>query len=204
MLFVSLFARENPFVSTQNGAMPLSSKKEISIDPLKQASITLPSTARVIQSVTVEYKNLDGSQKSKKILLNNSVDWHLPIFVSQSYDLQKQKRQKKRTVHKSATSYKKLLSLKFIKIYQNGKSLKIITKNKIIRDFFLVKPNRIVLDIQQNIDIRSHEKELSNNLIFTNIRVGNLEGYFRVVVTLDGYYTYKLSHKNNTYVFKLH
>lgn len=203
LLIATLYARENPFVSTQNGSMPLTSNQEISIDPLKQASITLPSTARVIESVTIKYKNLDGSEKSQKILLNNSVDWHIPIFISQNYNLQKNKRTKKHFTKKKNIPFKKLLSLNFIKIYQSSKTLKVITDDTIIRDFLLVKPHRIVFDIKKEIDIRSHVKKLSKNSIFTNIKIGNHKGYYRVVVELDGYYTYKLSHSKNSYFFTL-
>ena len=31
------------------------------------------------------------------------------------------------------------------------------------------------------------------NSVFTKIRVGNHDGYYRVVVELDGYYRYKLA-----------
>ena len=201
LLFVTLYTRENPFINTQNGSMPLTSNQEETIDPLKQVSITLPSTARVIQRITVNYKNLDGSEKSQEILLNNSVDWHIPIFISQNYNLNR------KTTHTKSSSkkrpFKNLLSLKFIKLYQQEKSLKIVTKDTIVRDFLLVKPHRIVFDIKQNIDIRSHIKDLPNNPYFKNIKIGNHKGYYRVVITLDGYYTYELSHKNNSYIFKL-
>jgi hypothetical protein len=54
-------------------------------EPLKRATIAISSQARVIKKVTVEFKNLDGSIESKSIDLDNAIDWHLPLFISQKY-----------------------------------------------------------------------------------------------------------------------
>lgn len=45
----------------------------------------VPLNARLIKKVTIEFENLDASLESKSIELNNAIDWHLPVFVSQSY-----------------------------------------------------------------------------------------------------------------------
>ena len=81
-----LDARDNPFVSTDGGFdMPFTSNENKTKEPLKRVTITIPSQARVIKKVTVEFKNLDGSIESKSIDLDNAVDWHLPLFISQKY-----------------------------------------------------------------------------------------------------------------------
>ena len=85
-LLINLSARENPFFPAEGEMdIPVSSNSDFSLPPLKRATITLPPEARVINSVTISYKNLDGSIENKSIKLENSVDWHLPIFISQSY-----------------------------------------------------------------------------------------------------------------------
>jgi len=198
IFFLSLNARENPFFNTEGDVVPVTSNIDTSLSPLKQASLSLPSTARVIESVTIKYKNLDGSQDTKSISLDNKIDWHLPLFVSQSYqNLQDREKSVK-------YSYKKLLHLKFISFDEDEKTLKVTTNDKMIRNFLLVNPHRIVFDFRRELDIRSYIKKSPKDSIFTKIRIGNHKGYYRVVVELDGYYSYKLHHTKNEYIFKLH
>jgi len=209
IFFLSLNARENPFFNPKGETVPVTSNQDTSLSPLKQASLSLPSTARVVESVTIKYKNLDGSQDSKSISLNNSIDWHLPLFVSQSYQSaddipsKTKKRRQAKTKVVPKTADKKLLHLKFISFDANAKTLKVSTKDAMLRDFLLVKPHRIVFDLKRDIDIRSYSKKFSQS-IFTKIRIGNHKGYYRVVVELDGYYSYKLHHTNGQYTFELH
>jgi len=210
IFFLSLNARENPFFNPKGETVPVTSNQGTSLSPLKQASLSLPSTARVIESVTIKYKNLDGSQDSKSMSLNNSIDWHLPLFVSQSYQSAndtlsktKKRRQAKSKVI-SKTTDTKLLHLKFISFDANAKTLKVSTKDAMLRNFLLVKPHRIVFDLKRDIDIRSYSKKSPRGSIFTKIRIGNHKGYYRVVVELDGYYSYKLHHTNGKYIFELH
>jgi hypothetical protein len=208
---LSLSARENPFFNTGGEGVPVTSNEETALSPLKQASLSFPSTARVLQSVTIKYKNLDGSQDSRSISLNNAIDWHLPLFVSQSYQnpesnlrlVQNAKKVKKKYDIRSKTSDKKLLHLKFISFKSNGRRLTVTTKDKLIRNFLLVTPHRIVFDFKRDIDIRSYSKKFPKDSIFTKIRVGNHTGYYRIVVELDGYYSYKLLHTKNQYIFTL-
>jgi len=203
-LYLSVSARENPFFNTNEVNMPITSNQEIVLEPLKRASISLPSTAREIKSVTIKYKNLDGSISTKNLLLNNSVDWHLPLFISQTYAPLKEIKtpHKNQTVQKK-NLYKKLYSLPFISFYQNSTSLKVIANASMIRNFLLVHPHRIVFDLKQDLNMRSFNKKLLHNKIFTKIRIGNHKGYYRVVVELDGYYSYKLTQDKNSYIFNL-
>ena len=87
VLMTSLIARENPFFADKDEKdIIVSSNQDNTKIALKRATITLPSEARILQKVTIEYKNIDGSIDKKSIVLDNSVNWHLPIFISQSYN----------------------------------------------------------------------------------------------------------------------
>ncbi|MCK4973743.1 MAG: AMIN domain-containing protein, partial [Sulfurimonas sp.] len=171
---------------------------------LKRATITLPAQARILQKVTIEFKNLDGSLESKSIELDNSVDWHLPIFVSQSYstmaaDTTTSKPQKKT---KQKIKYNNIASIKHLKLYSSGKKLKLITNDKIKRDFLLVNPHRIVIDFKKDTDIKSYIKKSPKN-IFREVRIGNHKGYYRVVIELDGHYRYNSQKISNGYLIEL-
>ncbi len=211
LLLTSLSARENPFFpSSGEKDIPLTSNIDSDLTPLKRATLTLPSTARVIEGVTVKYKSLDGSRHSETIELDNSVDWHLPIFISQSYTNEvqkvtapKKKIAKAKITPKKQSSYKKIAGMKLISFYSKGKKLKVITKDTIIRNFLLVKPHRIVCDFKRDTNIKSYVKEMAKNSLFTKIKVGNHSGYYRVVIELDGHYRYATKDIENGYLFEL-
>lgn len=197
---ILLLARENPFFPSSGEVdMTVTSNKSIVLELLKRATLTLPSTARTIESVTVKYKNLDGSISEVHEDLGNSVDWHLPIFVSQNYGGVGCEPKKIKKVDR----YRKIAALKFISLYENKTSLKIKTTDKMLRNFLLTKPHRIVCDFKRDINIRSYEKDISGKGIVQKVKFGNHKGYYRVVIELDGYYRYKLKVVKGAYIFKL-
>ena len=199
-LLTSLEARENPFFPSKGEKdIPYTSNQVKLAKPLKRSSITLPSTARIIKKVTIEYENLDASLEKKSLVLDNSIDWHLPIFISQNY-VQEEAKNKVKT--KYSEKYKAIGSIKYAKFFALHKTLKIITKDKIIRNFLLVNPHRIVIDFKKDTNLKSYIKE-NKKSIFNKIRVGNHAGYYRVVVELDGTYRYKMQKISNGYIFNL-
>ena len=202
LLFISLDARENPFFPSQGeNDLEVTSNEDRSLPPLKRATISFPDQARVIQKVTVEYKNLDGSVQTKSIELQNSIDWHLPLFISQSYaDTSDNQNKQEKTLKKK--KFTKIASIKYVDFYSYEKELKVITKDKIIRNFLLVEPHRIVLDFKRDTSFDSYIKNSKNN-IFQKIRVGNHAGYYRAVIELDGLYEYSMKKISNGYIFIL-
>ncbi|MDQ7066661.1 MAG: hypothetical protein Q9M40_00880 [Sulfurimonas sp.] len=125
-LISSLDARQNPFFpSTNETDIAISSNRPTQIKPLKRATLTLPSTARTLESVTITYKNLDGSIVSKKELLGNSIDWHLPIFISQNIGGDEKNRDSKelsKKLSKKSEKFTKIASLSFISLYASKKT----------------------------------------------------------------------------------
>jgi len=200
-------ARENPFFPVDSSQdIPVTTNQIQNIPPLKRISIELPSNARVLESVTLRYKNLDGSISTKSIDLEHSVDWHLPIFVSQNYCAQEQTKRVKKDSKKVLKSqkFRKILKLPFISFYEAGKKLKVKTNDKLLRHFLLVKPHRIVCDFKRDTDIRSYDKKAPKGSLFKRIRIGTHKGYYRVVIELDGYYAYEVKKEANGYLFTLH
>lgn len=197
-LLLSLNARENPFLPTPGEKdIPFTSNANNSKPALKRATIEIPKYARLLQKVTIEYQNLDGSIESKSIELDNSIDWHLPIFISQSYTQDTEK--KELTKDKK---FKKIASMKQASFFVSGKKLKIVTKDKIIRNFLLVQPHRIVLDLDKDTRFKGYTK-INKGEFFSKIRVGNHDKYYRIVIELDGYYRYKMKKISDGYTFEL-
>jgi len=204
LLSLSLFARENPFFPINSDLdIPLTLEQNQKAPMLKRAAISLPSTAREIESVIIKYKNLDGSIQEKSIELKNSVDWHLPIFISQNYELghTSQTQQKISKAHKKTKvkKFKKFTSLAFISFYTRDKVMKIETNDKLLRSFLLVKPHRIVCDFKRDTDLRSFVKKADGRSLFKKISIGTHKGYYRVVIELDGFYRYRVKHTKSGY-----
>lgn len=200
-----LDARENPFFSiSKEKSIPVTSVENRKKTPLQRATITLPSQARVLQKITVEFKSLDGSIESKSIELDNSIDWHLPLFISQSYPAASTAQAPiiKKENQKKEIEYEEIASIKYVKFYSSFKKIKLITDDKIIRNFLLVDPHRIVIDFKRDADIKSYSKKISNN-IFNKIRIGNHKDYYRIVINLDGVYRYSMKQIASGYLLEL-
>ena len=199
-LIFSLFARENPFFPSAGEIdIPITSNQVQSVPSLKRTSITLPSTARTIESVTIKYKSLDGAIHEKTEILKNAIDWHIPVFISQNYTLNEGKDKSKS--QKQDKKYINIFQLKFISIDEHKNSLKVNTKDKMIRNFLLTKPHRIVCDFEGEINVRSIEKKIKLKSIVTEVRIGNHKDYYRIVIELDGYYQYSAKSTNSGYLF---
>ncbi len=147
------------FPSDGERDMLVTSNEKRDSKPLKRATITLPPQARVLQKVTIEFKNLDGSIENKSIELDNAVDWHLPLFISQSYAQQDSSIQSQTKVSTQKTTqkkelYKNIVSIKHLSLSSMGKNLKLTTTDEIIRNFLLVNPHRVVIDFKKDTDIK--------------------------------------------------
>lgn len=204
LVIFSLHARENPFFPAAGEAdIPLTSNEVTNIEPLKRAALSLPSTARTIESITVKYKNLDGSVSSKTEKLGNRVDWHLPLFVSQNINISQSSLVMQKRKSAKNKKFKNIVHLPFIVIYAAGKKIQIRTQDKMIRNFLLVKPHRIVCDFKRDMDFRSFEKHIAKNSLIKRVKIGNHKGYYRVVLELDGYYRYTNKKAQGSYTFGL-
>ena len=213
ILTLTIQARENPFFPTTGEVdIPFTSNVKTTLDPLKRATISIPSNARVIKKVTIDFINLDGTTSTKNISINNSVDWHLPIFISQSIgEINSAKKNKASTNKVNSTPitkvknkhFTKMYNLGFITFYKKGKELKITTKDLMLRDFLLTSPHRLVLDFQKDLDIKSKMKTFKSRY-FKKISFGAHKDYYRIVIELDGHYRYKKDKKKKAYILSLH
>lgn len=189
IIFSVAHSRENPFFPAKGEqGMPTTSNKDLSVAPLKRAAISLPSSARRVEKVTVTYKNLDGSIENKSIDLNNAIDWHLPIFVSQSMGVLDNNQVKSVKPKK----YTHLYTSKNIKFYKKEKELKVVTKDQMIRSFLLTNPHRVVFDFKKDVNLKSETKDFSTS-IFKKLTLGTHDGYYRAVIVLDGQYKFNKS-----------
>jgi len=188
----SLFGRENPFFPVSPQDTPSYTTNEVEqLQPFEGFSFTLPDSARILESVTITYIKLDGSQESKTIKIHKTIDWHTPLHVNQ----------KENSLSKKEENFKKTVSLDFISLYVSYKKIQIHTQDKLLRDFKIPQPDRIVLDFENDLDFRAYT--FKEEGIFKKIRIGNHDGYYRVVFDLDGQYAYKLTKTSYGYLLIL-
>ena len=182
LTLLSLSGRDNPFFPTDpNERRTPTTNKVEALKPYSTQKIALPNSARAVKAIIIQYQNLDGSIANEQLDVNNQIDWHKPFVISQEQG--KVKENKPRV---SST-----INAKFIKFKPNGKSLKIISKDKILRNFMLNAPHRIVMDFSRDTSFKPKEF-LVDKAPYKKIRMGNHNRYYRVVVELDGQYKYKL------------
>ena len=198
-VFTALYGRENPFFPAEGSDISLTTNIITQVPPLKRASITLPSTARTLESVTVSYKNLDGTISEKTIQLSNSVDWHLPLFVSQNYCNEKSSKIDRK---QNLEPYTEVAHLAFVRFKVRKNEVFVQTKDAMLRSFLLARPYRIVCDFKRDTDIRSFVKKI-NRANVVQIRIGSHNGYYRVVIELDGNYRYTIKKIKNGFIYKL-
>ena len=66
------------------------------------------------------------------------------------------------------------------------------TKDKLIRQFMLTKPYRLVIDFDRDQYIK-HKTQSLFDTFFTRMVMGNHNGFYRIVLYLDNYYDYKIT-----------
>lgn len=209
-LSVALFARENPFV-------PLKSSKDIgeatSIKDTRKEfvaqSITLPSSARILKSMELHYQNLDGSIESKVVLIDKNIDWHDELVLQKLQDksvtmqepmpsISDEEEQSEAKIEiKKSVNFQNRLTIDFIE-----NNLWIKTKDKKLRDFLVTDPYKIVIDFKKDLSFTT-KNFLVDVKPFTKVIFGNHNGYYRLVIELDGQYLYNLEETEEGYQIRV-
>ncbi|MCF6201627.1 MAG: AMIN domain-containing protein [Hydrogenimonas sp.] len=207
-LVCTLYGRENPFKPViDNTVLPVASNEIKKPPPFSFAKVKLPSDARVLTSVAIYYQSIDGSIKKEVIAIDRSIDWHKPIVISQRFveSAKKGAKEKKRrssAAPKKAQAQKVFAPLPFLKLEVGRKWVKILTKDKKIRSFHLTKPFKVAVDFRRKAGFLT--KHIPLDLPpFRSIDIGNHNGYYRVVITMDAPYRYKIVKAEDGYIVKL-
>ena len=213
--------------------LPVTSNKVEKAPPFKKTEIRLPVDARILTSVAIYYQALDGSIKKEIVAVDRSVDWHKPIVVSQGLPCGETKKRnskkspkaakgkavKKKTARPKAAAAAKPAAKKgpkpspaatkglyrplpFLGLKFEERSLRIVTPDEKIRIFHLADPFKVVIDFKRDAAFLSRHKKIAKPP-FMAVDVGNHEGYYRLVVTLDGPYRYSLSKIADGYILYL-
>jgi len=184
LFFLCLEASQNGFFPAQGTLTDTQniSKQAKDLEALKKESIKLPSNAKNIRKITIEYENRDGSFDEKSVELKKSIDSNIPLYIFQNSI------NNKHTIKDG--KYKELGSIKYLSFYSFEKTLKIKTKDT-IKTFLLDNPSQIVIDFKRNSRLEN-SIIWSPSTVFKRIKVGNHDGYYRTVIELNKKYQYKV------------
>jgi len=186
LLLSGLFARENPFFASDEAKKQKVTSNISDARPQMGAiNYTFPDQARVLKEVTFTIQNLDGSIEEKKLSIDQSIDWHRALTLSQGAPAK----------HSVATNNSSAANFGFLQLYSKGKTLTIKTSDPMVRHFALSTPNSIVIDFKHEASFNSDQKTL-NAAPYLNVSLGNHGKFARATITLDGHYAYTLSKEN--------
>jgi hypothetical protein len=165
-----LFARTNPFEPV------ITPENIIKVKPIyfKKAVVKMPSDARILKKIIFVYQSVSSDIKQKIVDIDKNIDFHSPIIVT----------------HNPKNFGVKSYNFKLFKLYIKNKSIFIETKDRLLRDFFLVEPFRLVLDFKRKSDFPTIRKNI--NTFVKKVVVGSHSGFYRVVLYLDTNYDYKI------------
>ena len=168
---IILFARLNPFQPV------ITPENTIIVKPqyFKEVKVSLPKDARVLRKVIFVYQSVNGDVKQKIVEINKNIDFHKPIVVS----------------HKIEIFPEKVLVFYNFKMFIKNRKIFIATKDKLIRQFFLINPFRIVLDFKREVNFLTIKRIIKNSFV-KKVVVGSHSGFYRVVIYFDSRYNYKI------------
>ncbi|MDO9206963.1 MAG: AMIN domain-containing protein [Sulfuricurvum sp.] len=188
VLIVSAFARENPFFSTsENKNLPTSSNQTEHKPPLTSMTYSFPDHSRILKEVTFTFQNVDGSLETRKLEVDQSIDWRAPLILSQAGG--RQKAASTTTANSSQTSYD------FVQLISSGNQMSLLAKDPMIRHFTLTDPDSVVVDFRHKGTFDTFEKSL-NASPYKKVKITNHGKFARVTLTLDGHYVCKVNETN--------
>jgi hypothetical protein len=147
-----------------------------------------PNHSRVLKEVTFTFQNLDGTTETRKLEIDQSIDWRAPLILSQSNE-----KSVKKSIPITAAP---ACDLGFIQFSASKNHLTIMTKDPMIRNFSLSDPSSVAIDFKHAGVFETYQKELSS-IPFTKVTVTNHQQFARATITLDGQHTCKISTINS-------
>ncbi|KAA6225121.1 MULTISPECIES: AMIN domain-containing protein [unclassified Campylobacter] len=204
-----LKADDNPFAVEQNASIVLP-------QAFQREEMKFNSDARILKSITFNYIKLDGTEESVSVDINKSIDWHETYAFSRSktpdasqiLDVSVTIPEKIDQNMEANSSINIEMPLQTEQIYEYiayttyKNKIKFNTQDEIISDFAIGNPSKIVVDFKS--DKISPTKNIRlNNSLFKRIDFGSHKGYYRLVIYLDGKYSYHIDKDANGYTIKL-
>ncbi|CBG39446.1 AMIN domain-containing protein [Helicobacter mustelae] len=189
-LFFLAVARDNPFESAVDPNMDSQTSEDNIKKNFESFDFKLPSTARILKSITITYQNIDGSIEQKILPIEKSVDWHYPIALTQRDAI---------IDKEENTQY---FSTKKMIFFAKDSKLYITTKRKMLRNFILPEPFRIIIDLSKDPSDGDEVLDLKQKY-FSSVTMSTHKNFFRISITLDGHYRYEITPSDDGYILSV-
>lgn len=203
VLALMLVARENPFVPVvDETVLPIASNRIQSLPPLKTREFGLPSTARTVQSVTVRYIALDGSLNEKVVDINRSIDWHKPLFFGQAGEVRTAPNKPAKSDKTNDDADETIAVFDWLGLKFGPNRVEVLTEDPKLRILHVPEPFKIVIDFKRNARFLTRHYALKHTP-FVAADIGNHKGYYRLVLTLDAHYRYRVTKTKDGYLVRV-
>ncbi|WP_299549799.1 AMIN domain-containing protein [uncultured Helicobacter sp.] len=158
------------------------------LDLFTKTELILPSTARKIKKITLEYQNLNGSITTLEKELEGDIDWHFPLVLSQEVQPKTPNIPEKENFN--------LEDFFDFEITKNSVSLN--THLTLLRDFTLASPTRLILDFKapgkKPLKVSFYPKIPT----IPQVSLDTHLDFYRITLNLDGQYKYNLTKDTKT------
>ena len=211
LLFIlPIFAFANPFISPKD-------IEKAQLKELEKEEIRFNSDARAIKEISITYLSFDGSEKTMHLSINKSIDWHETYFLGKNKSQSPNSTQimdVSVTIPESNKIEKPNADLnlssnirspnengkidEFLSFATYDKSIKLVSSDEIVGNFALGNPSKIVIDLKRNVAFNTKNIRLKK-APFKRISVGSHGTYYRLVIYLDGKYSYKIEKNADGY-----
>lgn len=203
-----LAANDNPFAPPQN------IDESANLQDFEKKDVVFNSDARVLKRLTLTYITLDGSEKSVDLDINQSIDWHrtyifaktkvpqgaemldVSVTVPEHFNLSGEKNA---TMNVEIPNDNGKIA-EFLSFASYKNKIKLITQDEIIGNFALGNPSKIIIDFKREASFATKSLRVKNSAAFKRLQIGSHKGYYRLVIYLDGKYSYKIERDESGYV----
>ncbi|WP_290883056.1 AMIN domain-containing protein [Helicobacter sp.] len=165
------------------------------LDLFTKTELILPSTARKIKKIILEYQNLNGSITSLEQNLEGDIDWHFPLILSQEVQPKAPN-----VLDKQNFVLGNLFDFEI-----SRQKIQLKAPLRLLRDFTLASPTRLILDFK--VPNKTPLQEIFDTQIPTipKVSLSTHLDFYRITFTLDGQYKYTLVQKTTgNYEIELH
>lgn len=165
------------------------------LDLFTKTELILPSTARKIKKIILEYQNLNGSITSLEQNLEGDIDWHFPLILSQEVQPKAPN-----VLDKQNFILGNLFDFEI-----SRQTIQLKAPLRLLRDFTLASPTRLILDFK--VPNKTPLQEIFDTQIPTipQVSLSTHLDFYRITFTLDGQYKYTLVQKTTgNYEIELH
>ncbi len=171
----------NPFESVITPKQSGQISNPPKLDLFTKTTLNLPSSARKIKKIALSYQNLDGSISTMEQELDGNIDWHFPLVLIQEVQ--------------ANTALPTISNFDFHNIFAfdiDKKNLILKTPLKLIRDFTLASPTRLILDFKSDSKQNLQDSITTNLPVINEVKLQTHLDFYRITLNLDGQYKYSL------------